>query len=256
MAAQEYFASFGPQQQRPQNNTAPPLQYRPPPTQQPFSSSQNLNQPMASPYSGAMVPHQPQQQPQQQQQYRPPYPDDRYGQPSPVPYIHNQMPPQYPNNSSNYLGAPLRPHRSYSEPPDDRRPSYVEPTHHKHRHHHRRRRDDGYSSGSESPSRSRSRSQSRSYSRSRSQSRPRSSRGRDLDKSTRNRNTFLGAGGGSIIGDLILPGMGTLGGLLLGGWGGHEYPTHKRSKSEHSKRRRSEQDRRNGITVHSGWVDR
>jgi uncharacterized protein YcfJ len=35
-------------------------------------------------------------------------------------------------------------------------------------------------------------------------------------------NTFIGAFGGSAIGDLIFPGLGTIGGALLGGWGGHE----------------------------------
>jgi len=32
----------------------------------------------------------------------------------------------------------------------------------------------------------------------------------------------LGAFGGGAIGDLIFPGLGTVGGALLGGWGGHE----------------------------------
>jgi hypothetical protein len=36
------------------------------------------------------------------------------------------------------------------------------------------------------------------------------------------RNTFFGAFGGGAIGDLIAPGLGTLGGALLGGLGGHE----------------------------------
>lgn len=36
------------------------------------------------------------------------------------------------------------------------------------------------------------------------------------------RNTFWGALGGGAIGDLIAPGLGTLGGALLGGVGGHE----------------------------------
>ena len=36
------------------------------------------------------------------------------------------------------------------------------------------------------------------------------------------RNTFWGAFGGGAIGDLIAPGLGTLGGALLGGVGGHE----------------------------------
>lgn len=35
--------------------------------------------------------------------------------------------------------------------------------------------------------------------------------------------TFLGAGGGAIIGDCIFPGLGTIGGAILGGLGGHEY---------------------------------
>ncbi len=34
--------------------------------------------------------------------------------------------------------------------------------------------------------------------------------------------TFLGAFGGGAIGDAIFPGLGTLGGALLGGFGGHE----------------------------------
>lgn len=41
--------------------------------------------------------------------------------------------------------------------------------------------------------------------------------------------TFLGAGGGAVIGDLIFPGLGTIGGAILGGLGGHEYG--KREKS-------------------------
>ena len=44
-------------------------------------------------------------------------------------------------------------------------------------------------------------------------------------------NTFLGAGGGALVGDAIFPGLGTLGGLLIGGWSGHEY-SKRRSKSD------------------------
>jgi hypothetical protein len=43
--------------------------------------------------------------------------------------------------------------------------------------------------------------------------------------------TFLGAGGGAIIGDAIFPGLGTLGGAILGGLGGHEYGKQRRSYS-------------------------
>ena len=50
-------------------------------------------------------------------------------------------------------------------------------------------------------------------------------------------NTFLGAGGGAIVGDLIFPGLGTLGGALLGGVGGHEYGK-KRTQSNPSRGQR------------------
>jgi hypothetical protein len=49
-------------------------------------------------------------------------------------------------------------------------------------------------------------------------------------------NTFLGAGGGAIIGDMIFPGLGTIGGALLGGVGGHEYGKGKsRDKTHHDR---------------------
>jgi hypothetical protein len=35
-------------------------------------------------------------------------------------------------------------------------------------------------------------------------------------------DTFVGAGGGALIGDLIFPGLGTVGGAILGGLGGHK----------------------------------
>ncbi|KAK3678523.1 hypothetical protein LTR78_001820 [Recurvomyces mirabilis] len=44
-------------------------------------------------------------------------------------------------------------------------------------------------------------------------------------------STFLGAGGGALIGDLIFPGLGTIGGAVLGGVGGHEYGKQRRSYS-------------------------
>ncbi|CAK3885982.1 Hypothetical predicted protein [Lecanosticta acicola] len=44
-------------------------------------------------------------------------------------------------------------------------------------------------------------------------------------------HSFLGAGGGAIIGDAIFPGLGTLGGAILGGLGGHEYGRQRRSYS-------------------------
>lgn len=43
-------------------------------------------------------------------------------------------------------------------------------------------------------------------------------------------DTFLGAGGGAIIGDAIFPGLGTVGGLLLGGYGGRKYAEKKEQR--------------------------
>ena len=45
---------------------------------------------------------------------------------------------------------------------------------------------------------------------------------RDGGRDHTSRNTFWGAFGGGAIGDLIAPGLGTLGGALLGGVGGHQ----------------------------------
>lgn len=87
---------------------------------------------------------------------------------------------------------------------------------------------------------------------SRSRSRSRSRDGRDSSRKHKHHhqprpqmqrqkssgvNTFLGAGGGAIVGDLIFPGLGTLGGAILGGVGGHEFGK-KRTQSSPSKNRR------------------
>lgn len=41
----------------------------------------------------------------------------------------------------------------------------------------------------------------------------------------------MGAGGGAIIGDAIFPGLGTVGGALLGGLGGHKVAMDKRERA-------------------------
>jgi hypothetical protein len=256
MAAQEYFASFG-GQPRPTNPTPYPPQYQPSPPPAVQVSSPPLDfRPTNLPYNGTMATYNPPPQQQQPQHLRPPYPDDQHGQygispPQPSQFL-NQPPPQ--SQSSNYLMAPLGPQRSYSEPPDGRRLSLADTRYGSDRRSHSRHR-----------SRSRSSSSSSSRSRSRSRSRPRRDRGRGRahEKARRDRDTFLGAGGGGILGDLIFPGAGTLGGMLLGGLGGHEY-ARRRSRSEIPDRERphlrkdhrSERDKRNGITVHSGWIER
>lgn len=49
----------------------------------------------------------------------------------------------------------------------------------------------------------------------------------------------MGAGGGAILGDAIFPGLGTLGGALLGGLGGHEYGKKRASSDPRQKKHRS-----------------
>lgn len=57
-------------------------------------------------------------------------------------------------------------------------------------------------------------------------------------KNHKNLDTFLGAGAGTIIGDALFPGLGTAAGLLLGGYGGRKYA--ERSCSEDGGRRDGE----------------
>lgn len=61
-------------------------------------------------------------------------------------------------------------------------------------------------------------------------------------------STFLGAGAGSLIGDLIFPGMGTIGGAILGGVGGHKYAKDQRSFSKD--REYYEENQRRGRRKH------
>lgn len=71
----------------------------------------------------------------------------------------------------------------------------------------------------------------------------------------KNRDTFLGAGGGAIIGDAIFPGLGTAVGLLLGGYGGKKHAEmsaeRRRSRSEKETGYRGE--RRRGRRDSDGW---
>ncbi|KAF2857207.1 hypothetical protein K470DRAFT_261048 [Piedraia hortae CBS 480.64] len=87
-------------------------------------------------------------------------------------------------------------------------------------------------SRSQSRSRSRSRHRDRNRSRSRSRSRSRDwsrdgSRDSHHHHNQKGKNsgvgTFLGAGGGAVLGDAIFPGLGTLGGAILGGLGGRRF---------------------------------
>ncbi|KAF2230865.1 hypothetical protein EV356DRAFT_508177 [Viridothelium virens] len=271
MAAQEYFNNFPgqhlapqapgfPGSQQPYPNTPtgqrppsqPPPPYSPVPSQQPPQQypppSQQLQQ----------YPPPPQQQyTPQQQQYPPPPPQQQQYPPPPTQSPYPQSPSQKPQGpyqtpsyaQSQYLqpppngavngnnlsippvGAPgssqLRPIRSHSSPPDDYyNDNYdrdLDRSRRPHHHHH-----------------------SHSHSRDRRAS---------AAKSHKNRDTFLGGGAGAIVGDAIFPGLGTVGGLLLGGWAGHDHASRKEEKRDlderwrragHSGRARDDVDWNNG----------
>ncbi|KAK4954347.1 hypothetical protein LTR10_007778 [Elasticomyces elasticus] len=160
------------------------------------------------------------------------YPPDKQGyRPSAMQSVYPPQQPQYPPQQSQY--PPQQPQYQPVQPPAPqqgypypngkpipglstvgRRPSAVPYTD--------RDRD-----RDSSRSRSRSRSRRRHHHHHREQPQPKKKSGV---------STFLGAGGGAIIGDVIFPGLGTLGGALLGGVGGHEYAK-KRSYSNPSRSR-------------------
>jgi len=240
MSAQEYYQSFQ-KQQRP--NPAP-FQNSPPSQPQsygpgPRTSSGSLNATSQQAYPNPPYPITPGAIPQQTSPI-PPYPvsdippTQYLAPPQPIGPGQSYFLPQTqlsssygPRPSDPYAyppAAPLTLQRSTSEPPETRRTSLAPPPH---RHAHHRR--DSYSS-EEDASDTRELERSGSGSRSRSRARSHHSRG-SSDRSRSDRNTFLGAGGGAIVGDAIFPGLGTIGGLLLGGLGGHEY-SRRRSRSE------------------------
>lgn len=117
--------------------------------------------------------------------------------------------------------AHLRPSRSYSEPPAP--------------HHHHSRHSPEYSP---SPDRHRHRDVERAREGDRERSSRHSSHASDRSKSGRKKRTtpttgaFLGSLGGGLLGDMILPGLGTLGGAVLGGYRGYEVGKGPRPKRQ------------------------
>jgi len=69
----------------------------------------------------------------------------------------------------------------------------------------------------------------------------RRSHGKEKDPHS-SRNTFLGAFGGGAVGDLIFPGLGTLGGALIGGWGGHQAGKRSTSGGSRGRHKRDKYD--------------
>ncbi|KAI8943555.1 hypothetical protein NX059_001552 [Plenodomus lindquistii] len=273
MAAQEYYLGTQAVYELPgQRHPTPYPQKQPQPQyQQPLAQpypvrpqynapSYSTPPPTYSAYPGKQQPYPRQHAPQQQfpvekpHQYppRPQFPNEKqqhiaapYPTAPPVTYHPQQQ------SQPGYLDAPLQPFRSHSQPPpprvrfadqeSDRSTDLGETDssddsasrrthrsrHHRYRSHDRvrddRDRDTDYSDSDREPERRRHKHHHR----------PRETK--TQSKEHKNRDTFLGAGAGTIIGDAILPGLGTAAGLLLGGYGGRKYA--ERGCSEDSGKR-------------------
>ncbi|KAI4924121.1 hypothetical protein J4E85_008281 [Alternaria conjuncta] len=280
MAAQEYYLGTAAAHELPGShppNPYPPQppkppQYQQPPAQPPRPHVSNPPYANTPPPSYSAYPQPPPQQPygyppqqQQQQQY---YPEKKNAQAMTAPYPQTPpaggyYPPQQPMPQNHgYLGAPLQPYRSHSQPArvrfadqdSDRSTSlgsvsdsddYSPPRHSNSSRHHRHH---SHSTRDRSTSRDRSRNERRH--------KPRKSHSFDKahEDKHKNRDTFLGAGAGTIIGDVIFPGLGTAAGLVLGGYGGRKYAD-QRSKSDYagSERRSHRGSRRAGD---DGWDEK
>ncbi|KAK7187149.1 hypothetical protein DPSP01_004030 [Paraphaeosphaeria sporulosa] len=243
MAATEYYMGTAAAQQL--GHIRPPAHELPGHQQLSYQHSQPANQiqpynerpPTYSPYPAQQQQPRPQQtyQPQQYQQrpqgHQQPYPlPPASYSPRPTSQPRPQRYPQ-PQPQSALLGVPLQHHRSHSQPPRVRfadrdeystdSGSYTSDSsasrrrHKKHHHHHHHRRSSDHDS------------RDRGY-----DSEPRSEPRNAHSKSRKNRDTFLGAGAGGVIGDAIFPGLGTVGGLLLGGYGGRKRASKKEEDRE------------------------
>lgn len=168
--------------------------------------------PSGSPYQQPYQPQIPLAGPQQSQ----------YPFPAQQPYNPNmpisQLPQPYPNHAIPSTHRPSqtqlqhRPSSPFESDSSDSESYHSDPEHHRRRrHHHHHDRD-------------------RDGSRSRDLSRPRS-RGLNNSKSPRprhrtarhNSDAWIGGVGGALIGDIIFPGLGTVGGAAVGALQGHHY---------------------------------
>ncbi|KAF2710970.1 hypothetical protein K504DRAFT_475843 [Pleomassaria siparia CBS 279.74] len=248
-AAEYYFGSAGALQNQTRPNPLPPQQPHPYNLQAPPTSNQQLQHyntlpPSYSPYV-ASPPAQSQfngysTQPQPPHQNFPPPPQDGRPPTSVAPYP--QTPPMHPQTytpqpqnqqTPGYLGAPLQVFRSHSQPPhvhfaqgktsNDFSDSHSDSDSDSYHQRHHRERRHRHSHSSSHRSRSSSLDRDRDYD-------DYSRESRQHKKAHKSRDTFLGAGAGGLVGDMIFPGLGTVGGLLLGGYGGRKH-AEKRSRS-------------------------
>lgn len=216
--------------------------YTPPPSYSPYPAPQHQPGPLQG-YSPQQYSENPQSHAAQ-----PPYPTS-YSSGTQMPQPNTQGYPSASHGSKNgYLGAPLQPRRSHSQPPrvrftdqdeydsestnstDDSSPRRK---HRRHRHHRSRSRDPDYDKYYDQDSDRDSYDSSHSH------------HHHNKERSHKSRDTFLGAGAGSLVGDAIFPGLGTVGGLLLGGYGGRKHALKKeRSRSEMSSSHHRDEDGR------------
>ena len=75
---------------------------------------------------------------------------------------------------------------------------------------------------------------------------------------SKNADSFLGAAGGGLIGDLIFPGLGTIGGAAIGWLGGKDYANHRKNREEkrHKEQRKWEEKYEPGRHHRGGSHDR
>jgi len=76
--------------------------------------------------------------------------------------------------------------------------------------------------------------------------------GRDKSRST-NKDALLGAAGGGLIGDLIFPGLGTVGGALAGWLGGKDYGEHRKYREDKLGREQRSWERKHGHVDEWGY---
>jgi hypothetical protein len=200
--------------QRPQRGSFGAGGSQPPPMSRPNAPGYYNNYP--PPPGPASVPSgSPYQQPYQPQIFLSGPQQSQYPFPAQQPYNPNipisQLPQPYPNHAMPSTHRPpqtqlqRRPSEPFESDSSDSESYHSDPEHHRRRRHHHHDRDkDG------------SRSRSRGLNSSKSP-RPRHRTARH------NSDAWIGGVGGALIGDILFPGLGTVGGAAVGALQGHHY---------------------------------
>ncbi|EHY60738.1 hypothetical protein ABEF92_007007 [Exophiala dermatitidis] len=241
MAAAEYFASgarppyeqtnslYPPPPGRPQRAHSQPGRTYPPP--QPSHSSPQLPPVHHVPYVSPPPPYQPLTTESKPSPYLAPHQSSSAQQRPSISY--QQRPDQYSMSLPNYQAWPPStpqhgamapqpyPYQQQIYPPYASRPSLSI-------------RDAGIGDGYASDPEQRRRKH-----------KSRSRRISDNSRST-NADGFIGAAGGGLLGDLLFPGLGTVGGALVGWVGGKDYGKHRKWREEKRDRDQERWERKFG----------